>query len=218
MTHEPLTQANADIITSELARSALMIVVTKDALPIELLYRAVFDGAAVVGVKGLPTGEQAYGNYFQGIGALLLVPKGWKQTNTPAFQVEIIAHEGTHGGQFYADPLHMPAWYVGHTEARGLYESEAYGTGFELRFALTNTIPASINELAHAERQGYALTPKDLELVTGLSEQRVTSVANGVIATVMGRKAIRRIWELQPSALHPDAVAKIKAGSPGLLT
>lgn len=218
MSVEELTQANADTITTELTRSALMLVMTKDSLPVELAFRVVFDGAAVVGVKGLPTGEQAYGNYFQGIGPLLLAPKNWKQTNSPNFQVKIVAHECTHGGQFYSDPLHMPSWYVQHTEARAVYESEAFGTGFELHFAFTGELPEKLEDLAHAEREGYALKSGDLELVTGMSEQRVTSVSKGVIVTVMGRKAIRRIWQLQPNALHPDAVAKIMVGSPGLLS
>ncbi len=218
MTVEALTQANADIITSEMTRSALMIVVTKDSIPLELAFRVVFDGAAAVGVKGLPTGEQAYGRFFQGLGPVLLAPKAWKVTCTPAFQVIIIAHECTHGGQFYTDPIHMPAWYVGKTEARGLYEAEAYGTGIEIEFAFTNTLPAKLEDLPHAVREGYALTPDDITFVQGLMEQRATSVFNGVIVTVMGRRAIKRIWELQPKALHPEAVAKIKLRSPGLLS
>lgn len=215
---EQLTQENADIITSELTRGALMFLVTKDSLPLDLAFRVVFDGAAVVGVKGLPTAEEAYGDYFQGLGPVLLVPKNWKVRVGPNGQVKVIAHECTHGGQFYSDPLHMPTWYVGHTEARAVYEEEAYGTGAELDFAFTGELPADVIELDHPVRYGYALTEADKTLVRGMAEQRLTSLQHGVISTVMARKAIKRIYELQPGALHPDAVAKIKVGSPGLLS
>lgn len=214
---EEITQATADAITDELLSTSKMFVVTKDSVPTELAFRVVFDGARLVGVEGLPSGAQAHDEYFQGIGPVLLVPKGWKQKLSPRAQVRIIAHECTHGGQMYADPK-MLVWYVQHTEARGAYEEEAFGSGFELDYLCDAVVPARLEDLDHAERQGYALTPADLELVRGLGEQRVTSIAHGVIATRTGRLVARRLFQLQPGALHPDAVARILVGSPGLLS
>lgn len=214
---EEITQATADVVTGEITRAARMFIITKDSLPLELAFRVVFDGARVLGIEGLPDGAAALDDYFQGIGPVLLAPAGWKVKVKPAGQVKIVAHEGTHGGQAYADPK-MPIWYVQHTEARAVYEAEAYGTGVEIDFALTGQIPARVDELPHAMREGYALTADDIALAQGHLEQRATSVANGVIATRLGRLAIRRLYQLQPRALHPDAVARILAGSPGLLS
>lgn len=214
---EEISQATADTVTGELTRAARMFIVTKDSLPIELAFRVIFDGARVVGVQGLPDGETALNAYFQGLGPVLLAPPGWKARMPPAEQVKIVAHEGTHGGQAYADPK-MAIWYVQHLEARAMYEAEAYGTGVEITFALTGQIPARIEDLPHAMREGYALTPADIELAQGLLEQRATSVVNGVIATRLGRLAIKRMHQLQPRALHPEALAAIRAGSPGLLS
>lgn len=214
---EEVTQSTADTITRELLTKSMMFEVSKDNVPTELAARVVFDGARFVGVEGLPTAEQFLNDYFQGIGPLFLVPKGWRSRMAPRAQVRIVAHEGTHGGQFFGDPK-MVIWYPQHTEARGVYEVEAFGSGDELDFALDGTVPERLDELDHPVREGYALTPADRELVGGLREQRITSIVNGVIATRTGRLAIRRLYQLQPGALHPDAVAKILAGSPGLLS
>ena len=214
---EEITQETADAVIEDLLSEAKMFVVTKDSLPIELAFRVIFDGARIVGVRGLPSGAQAYGGYFQGLGPVLLAPKGWKALLRPKGQVQLVAHEGDHGGQAYADPK-FAIWYVQHTETRALYEAEAYGTGVEIEWACTGQIPARVEDLPHAMREGYALTSGDLELAQGLLEQRATSTVNGVIATRLGRLAIRRLYQLQPRALHPDAVARILAGSPGLLS
>lgn len=214
---EEITQQVADTIVNELLESSRMFEVSKDSLPIDLAARVIFDGARFVGVAGLPTARQFMEDYFQGIGPVFLTPKGWRSRLTPRAQIRIVAHECTHGGQLYADPK-MLVWYVQHTEARGVYEEEAFGSGFEVDYLVEAAIPSRLEDLDHAERQGYALTAGDLELVRGLGEQRVTSIANGVIATRTGRFVARRLHQLQPGAIHPEALAAIRAGSPGLLS
>lgn len=214
---EEITQKVADDLIAALLRRARMFVVEKDSELFDLAARVVFDGARFVGIDGLPTSRQFIDDYFQGIGPVLLAPPGWKAKVPPARQVGLVVHEGTHAGQLYAD-VKMAVWYLAHREARAGYEAEAYGAGYEWEYALTGQIPARVEDLPHALREGYALTPGDVELAKGLLEQRAASLANGVIATAMGRAAISLLWRRAPACLHPDAVARILAGSPGLLS
>lgn len=214
---EEITQQVADTIVNELLESSRMFEVSKDSLPLDLAARVIFDGAKFVGIEGLPSSRQFMEDYFQGIGPVFLVPKGWRSRMPPRRQVRIVGHECTHGGQAYAD-ARMPFWYVGHTEARAVYEEEAFGSGDEIDFAIDGVIPESFGELDHPVREGYALTAGDRTLVAGLREQRLTSISHGVLATRAGRFVVRRLHQLQPGALSPAAVAKVRAGSPGLLS
>lgn len=211
-----IPDAIANKIIDEIIEQARMIEVSKDWKPVELASAVIFDGAKLVGVRGLPTAKEWRENYFSAVGPLLFVPRDWRTSMGGKARLRIVIHEATHTSQFWADARFVP-WYVGHTEARAAYEGEAYGTGDEFDFATDGQIAASVDALVHPVREGYAMNDGDKRLVGGMREQHVTSVVNGVITSHWGRYAIQRLWQLAPACLDPRAVATIQAGSPGLL-
>lgn len=212
-----IPSAIADQIIDEIIAEARMIEVSKDWKPVEIVSTLIFDGAKIVGVRGLPAAKEWRENYFSAVGPLLFVPTNWRTSMSGKAKLRIVIHEATHTNQFWADARFV-SWYVGHTEARAAYEAEAFGTGDEFDFATDGQIAASINALVHPAREGYAMNDGDKRLVGGMREQHVTSVVNGVITSHWGRYAIQRLWQLAPACLDPRAVETIRAGSPGLLS
>lgn len=212
-----ITDRIADAIIDEIIAEARMIEVSKDWKPVEIVSTLIFDGAKIVGVRGLPAAKEWRENYFSAVGPLLFVPANWRKTVPAKQRLRVVIHEATHTSQFWADARFV-SWYVGHTEARAAYEGEAFGTGDEFDFAVDGTIAPSLESLDHPVREGYAMTTDDRSLVRGMREQHLTSVAAGVLTSRWGRFAIQRLHTLAPQCLDPHAVEKIRAGSPGLLS
>lgn len=212
-----IPSAIADKIIDEIIAEARMIEVSKDWKPIELVSAVIFDGAKLVGVRGLPTAKEWREGYFSAVGPLLFVPANWRANMGGKARLRIVIHEATHTTQFWADARFVP-WYVGHTEARAAYEGESFGTGDEFDFAVDGTIAPSLESLDHPVREGYAMNTNDHALVRGMREQHLTSVAAGVLTSRWGRFAIQRLHTLAPQCLDAVAVAAIRAGSPGLLS
>lgn len=211
-----IPDAIADRIIDEIIAEARMIEVSKEWKPVELASAVIFDGAKLVGVKGLPTAKEWRENYFSAVGPLLFVPASWRSSVPAKQRLRVVIHEATHTSQFWADARFV-AWYVGHTEARAAYEGEAFGSGDEFDFAVDGAIAPSLEALEHPVREGYAMNAGDRSLVRGMREQHVTSVVHGVITSHWGRTAIKRLHQLAPQCLNETAVARIRAGSPGLL-
>lgn len=211
-----ITDRIADAIIDEIIAEARMIEVSKDWKPVEIVSTVIFDGAKLVGGKGMPTAKEWRENYFSAVGPLLFVPANWRKSVPAKQRLRVVIHEATHTSQFWADARFV-SWYVGHTEARAAYEGEAFGTGDEFDFAVDGTIAPSLESLDHPVREGYAMQPADLALVRGMREQHITSVVNGVITSHWGRTAIKRLHQLAPQCLNEQSVARIRAGSPGLL-
>lgn len=212
-----IPDAIADAIIDEIMAEARMIEVSKDWKPVELASALIFDGAKLVGVKGLPTAKEWREGYFSAVGPVLFVPANWRKTVPAKQRLRVVIHEATHTSQFWADARFVP-WYVGHTEARAAYEGGAFGTGDEFDFAVDGAIVQSLEALDHPVREGYAMTADDRLLVRGMREQHVTSVVNGAITSRWGRFAIERLYRLAPQCLDAGALATIRAGSPGWLS
>lgn len=176
---------------------------------------ATFDVLRALGL-GVPSGRDFIERFATTILALVALPAG--VVLTPLQLVLLLTHEATHVVQWYRDPARMPVWYLQHREKRASYEAGAIAQALAVQWALSFSLPASVEELPSALAYGYDLGPDDLALARAELEQEATAIAAGVIPEGPARTAIAAIHAAQPDALDPRAVALIRKHSPGVLS
>lgn len=174
---------------------------------------ATFDVLRALGL-GVPSGRDFIERFATTILALVALPP---LQLTPLQLVLLLTHEATHVVQWYRDPARMPVWYLQHREKRASYEAGAIAQALAVQWALTFSLPASVEELPSALAYGYDLGPDDIALAGALLEQDATAIAAGVIPEGPARTAIAAIHAAQPDALEPRAVALIRKHSPGVI-
>jgi len=212
----------ADVWTDALADDLITTVAAEEHAILTEKTGTVFDAAAMaldglrlLGVMGLPTGDQFNHGYATTFLNVVALPA---RHLDPMVRVVLVMHELTHVRQFYAAPLVMPIRYLTIPEARGgHYEGEAYASGVDLVWAFTGQVPARVGDLAHNLVAGYMLGAGDVALAQGVMEQHATSTVLGVIRAQMARRAIRFVAARAPGLLDPRAVALIRAASPELV-
>jgi len=218
-----LTRTTANAVTRELCRRYAMLVTYK-AGPLWGAVGMVFDAARLAGAR-VPSGREFVEQYAQ---ALPLIPGAGSPASVllalpeapmePDAEAELFVHEATHGVQYRAD-ARWPVLYVQHPEYRALSaEAPAYAAGLALRWVLTGRVPtqADIDGVVHVLHEGYGAG--DHAVVAGdLLAARITELAHGVIRSEAARVAIAIIYREQPDALHPDALALLRAHCPEAL-
>jgi len=207
----------ADSVILDLCSRNRAVLLSKNGNPITDALAIGFDALRLFGMQGLPSGAEFKTRFTTTLGPVIYTATDY-EAMSPEDKVILVAHECMHVAQWWADPLRMPIWYLQHSEMRaGRYEVEAYASGYEIRWALTGTMPSSVNELAAGVVHGYALTDADKALVQGQVEQYLTGTQHGVLQTATARSVIAVLARIAPDALHAPSVAKIKAVSPELI-
>lgn len=95
----------------------------------------------------------------------------------------IATHECQHVHQEDANGFLRNAWrYIAYSEIRTQLETDGYIAGAEMCFARWKRLP-SVKELSSRMVHGYMLSGNDLDLAEDLFEQRLTSIAMGLVST-----------------------------------
>lgn len=103
---------------------------------------------------------------------------------------ECCTHECQHIVQENHNGFLKNAWrYIAYTELRVALEVDAYAAGASVTYARWKTLPP-VDEMSARMGHGYFLSGKDLALAKDLFEQRVTSIAAGVVDTESAKAAI----------------------------
>lgn len=188
--------------------------VTSKTGPVWAAVASFFDLARAAGAK-LPSGADFTHRFGTALGPVVAMPDA---PLSPTERVLLLAHEAEHARQFFAAPGEMPVRYLSMAEARGShYEVPAYAVTMALVWALTGRLPSSVRELPAALQYGYALTDPDIAHCAVALEQHATAISHGIVPEGPARVVIAIIYREQPDALHPDALALLRAHCPEAL-
>lgn len=221
MSVEPITQETAEKVVDALCAEVGAVRIKKSGRAWEAL-GLLFDGLRLVGLR-VPSGREVVSEYAQ---TVPLVPGVQTPVSTAVLEpdvelapdtlCELFVHECTHGEQSNGDP----AWavkYLQHREYRaGTAEAPAFAGAVALRWALTGELPDTLEGFASVLREGYD-AQDHAQVAHDVIEIRATEIAHGVIRSALARLAIATIYREQPGALHPDAVALLRAHCPDAL-
>lgn len=221
MEPKSLSRATALKVVAAVCSFVGMVTVTKSGGAWTAL-GLLFDGLRFLGFK-VPSGADVVGAFAQ---TLPVVPGVKTPVSTvmllpdtelePAALAELYVHEGTHGWQ----STHDKAWavkYLQHREYRtGTAEGPAFGGGLALRWALTHTLPDSLDSFTHLFREGYDAQDHDI-VGHDVIELTATEIAFGVIRNPVARVAIATIYREQPDAIHPESLRLMQANCPSAL-
>lgn len=207
-----ITERTARAVEDALkAKHGLIVVRKSDAGPWSWV-ASLFTMLRTFGVN-VPEGKEMIEKYATTVLMVVSLPKN---DLDPEQLVLLLAHEAVHGVQWYADPARMPILYLQHTEKRAAYEAEAVAHALAVAWAMTNTLPARVEDLPSTLAYGYALTPGDIGFIEKLVEQEATAIAGGVIPPGPARTVIATLAKAQPDAIHPRSLELMRKHWPEL--